>query len=68
MKSKISVHTPELEEIGFPGGSAVKGLLPARDLVLIPGLGISLGEKKSYPLQYLAHGVTKNWTRLSNLH
>ena len=69
MKAKITVHTPELEEMGFPGGSAVKeSACNARDLVSIPGLGISPGEKKSYPLQYLVHGVTKSWTRLSNFH
>ena len=47
------------------------------DLGLIPGLGRSLGEGNSYPLQYsglenpmdcIVHGVTKNWTQLSDFH
>ena len=42
----------------------------------IPGLGRSAGEKNSYPLQYsglensmdyTVHGITKSWTRLSDL-
>ena len=45
----------------------------AGDLVLIPGLGRSLGEGKDYPLQYsglensmncIVHGVTKSHERL----
>ena len=49
----------------------------AGDLGSIPGLGRSPGEGKGYPLQYsgmensmdyTVHGVTKSWTRLSNLH
>ena len=44
---------------------------------LIPGLGRSPGEGKSYSLQYsglensmdsIVHGVAKSWTRLSNFH
>ena len=47
------------------------------DLGSIPGLGRSLGEGIGYPLQYsslensmdcIVHGVTKSWTRLSDLH
>ena len=43
----------------------------------IPGLGRSPGEGKGYPLQYsglensmdcIVHGVTRNWTQLSNFH
>ena len=43
----------------------------------IPGLGRSPGEGKGYPLQYsglensmssIVHGVTKNWTPLSDYH
>ena len=43
----------------------------------IPGSGRSAGEGKGYPLQYsglensmefIVHGVAKNWTRLSNFH
>ena len=45
------------------------------DLGFIPGLGISLGEGKGYPLQYsglensmdcIVHGVTESLTRLIN--
>ena len=62
----------------FPCGSA--GKEPAcivGDLGLIPGLGISPGEGKGYPLQYsgleksmdcIVYGVAKSRTRLSNLH
>ena len=48
----------------------------AGDLGSIPGLGRSPGEGKGYPLQYsglensmdyIAHGVTKSRTRLSDL-
>ena len=48
-----------------------------RDLGLIPGLGRSPGEGKGYPLQYsglensvdyIVHGVTKSWTRLSDFY
>ena len=52
-----------------------------RDADSVPGLGRSLGEANGYPLQYsclenlmdtgawwaIVHGVTKSWTRLSNL-
>ena len=39
--------------LGFPGGSAGKeSTCNAGDLGLIPGLGRSPGEGKSYPLQY----------------
>ena len=43
----------------------------------IPGLGRDPGEGKGYPLQYsgletsmdcIAHGMAKNWTRLSDFH
>ena len=38
---------------GFPGGSAGReSACSAGDLGSIPGLGRSLGEGKSYPLQY----------------
>ena len=49
----------------------------ARDAGLIPGSGRSPGAGKGYPLQYsglensmdyIVHGVTKNWTQLSDLH
>ena len=62
----------------FPYGSA--GKEPAcivGDLGLIPGLGISPGEGKGYPLQYsgleksmdcIVYGVAKSQTRLSDLH
>ena len=66
--------------VGFPGGSDGKeSACIAGDLNLIPGLGRSPGEGNGYPLQYshlensrdraawqaTVHGVTKNWTRLS---
>ena len=39
--------------MGFPGGSDGKeSACDVGDLVLIPGLGRSLGEGKGYPLQY----------------
>ena len=67
---------------GFPGGSEVKAsACNAGDLGLIPGLGRSPGEGNGNPLQYsclenpmdggvwwdTVHGVTKSWTRLSEL-
>ena len=64
--------------MGFPGGSADKeSACNAGDLGLIPGLGRSPGEGKGYPLYYsglensmdcIVHGVTKNWTPLSDFH
>ena len=47
------------------------------DLGLIPGLGRSPAEGKSYPLQdsvlenstdCIVHGVAKSWTQLSDVH
>ena len=59
----------------FPYGSAGKeSACNAGDLGLIPGLGRSPGEGKSYPLQYsglensmdcIVHGVAKSWTRVT---
>ena len=64
--------------LGFPGGSAGKeSTCNAGDLGSIPGLGRSPGEGKGYPLQYsglensmdyIVHGVSKSWTRLSDFH
>ena len=57
---------------GFPCGSAGKeSACNAGDLGLIPGLGRSLGEGKSCPLQYSGlensrDWVTKSRTRLSH--
>ena len=61
--------------MGFPGGLAGKeSACNAGDLGSIPGLGRPRGEGKGYPLQYsglensmdyIVHGVTKNWTQLS---
>ena len=53
--------------------------LPAMwgELGSIPGLGRSTGIEKGYPLQYsglensmccIVHGVSKNWTQLSDFH
>ena len=67
--------------IGFPGGSDGKEFAcNAGYLASIPGLGISHGEQKGYPLQYsglenphgqntwwtTVHGVAKSQARLSN--
>jgi len=64
--------------LGFPGGSAGKEpSCNVGDLGSIPGLGISPGEGKGYPLQYFGlensmdctvHAVTKSRTRLSDFH
>ena len=57
--------------IEFPG----KLKLPAGDLGSIPGLGISPGKGKGYPLQYsglenstdcIVHVVAKSWTQLND--
>ena len=49
----------------------------AGDLGLIPGLGRSPGERKSYPLEYsglknsmdsIVHGVAKSQKQLSDFH
>ena len=66
---------------GFPAGSAGKeSACNAGDLGSIPGLEISPGEVKGYPLQYsglensmnsswgIVHGVTKSQTQLSDFH
>ena len=59
--------------VGFPGGSS--GRESAWNAGLIPGSGRFPGEEKGYPLQYsslensmdcIVHGVTKNWTWLSD--
>ena len=62
----------EVADQGFAGGSAGKeSACNVGDLGLIPGLGISPGEGKGYPLQYsglensidcIVHGVAKSWT------
>ena len=67
---------------GFPGSSEVKGSARnAGDPGSIPGSGRSPGEGNGNPLQYSClenpmdrgawwatiHGVTKSWTRLSDL-
>ena len=64
--------------LGFPCGSAGKeSACNLGDLGSIPGLGRSSEEKKSYLFQYsglensmdcIAHGVTKSWIQLSDLH
>ena len=61
---------------GFSGGSDGKeSAYNAGDLGSIPGLGLSLGEGKGYPLQYsglensmdcILHRVIKGQTRLSD--
>ena len=62
----------------FPGGSAgEESACNVGDLGLTTGLGRSPGEGNGYPLQYsglensmncIVHGVSKNWTRLSDFH
>ena len=68
--------------LGFPGGSDDKesASCNAEDLGSIPGLGRSPGEGHGNPLQYsclenpmdkgawwaIVHGVTKNWTWLTD--
>ena len=64
--------------LGFLCGSVGKeSVCNVGDLGLIPGLGRSPGEGKEYPLQYsglensmdyIAHGVAKSRTRLSEFH
>ena len=61
-----------------PYGSAGKeSACNVGDLGSIPGLGGSPGKGKGYPFQYsglensmdyIVHGVTKSWTRLSDFH
>ena len=47
------MDSEELFILGFPGGSAGKeSTCNVGDLGSIPGLGRSLGEGRSYPLQY----------------
>ena len=60
--------------LGFTCGSAgEESACNAGDLGLIPELGRSPGEGKSYPLQHsglenTVHGITKSQTRLSDFH
>jgi len=61
-----------MHKLGFPCGSAGKeSACNVGDLGSIPGLGISPGDEKGYPLQYsglenstdsIVHGVKKSWT------
>ena len=72
------INTLPVALVGFPDGSV--GKESARnegDLGLIPGLGRSAGEGKSYPFQYsglensmdcIVLGVAKSQTRLSDFH
>ena len=61
---------PLEEGKGYP--SSILGLP-----LCIPGLGRSLGKGKVFPLQYsglensmdcIVHGISKNWTSLSDVH
>ena len=72
------VYLNGLNRIGFPCGSAGKES-PGNvgDLGSIPGLGRYPGEGKGYPFQYsgleksmdyIAHGVAKSQTGLSDIH
>ena len=60
-----------------PNSAGKEPTCNAGDQGSIPGLGISPGERKGYPLQYsglensmgcIVHGVAKSRTRLSNFH
>ena len=69
---RISFMSLKHHLMGFPGGSDGKGSShSAGDLGSIPGLEISPGERKVYPLQYsglensmdcIVHGVAKTQT------
>ena len=61
----------------LPGPAGKESSCNTGDLGWIPGLGISPGEGKGYPLQYsvlensmdcIVHGVAKSRTRLNNFH
>ena len=75
-KDRLPSPSPVLVFLGFPCGSTGKeSTQNAGDLGLIPGLERSPGEGKGYPHQYsglensmdyIVHGVAKNWTRLSD--
>ena len=63
--------------VRFPNGSGNLPTMDEGDLSLIPGLGISPGEEKGYPLQYsglensmdcMIHEVAKSWKRLGDFH
>ena len=72
------IYSRSVKSPGFPCHSAGKeSACNAEDLILIPGLGSSSGEGKSYLLQYsslensmdcIVHGVTKSQTWLSDFH
>ena len=58
-------------------GSAGKESPCNADLVSIPGLGRSPGDRNSHPLKYcglensmdfIVHGFAKSWTELSDFH
>ena len=84
VKILFSVHQlgtgiwPWLLYMGCPCGSAGKeSATNAGDLGAVPGLGISPGERKGYPLQYsglensmdcTVHGVANSWIWLSDFH
>ena len=54
----------------LPGPAGKESSCNTGYLGWIPGLGISPGEGKGYPLHYfgLVYGVTKSCTRLSDFH
>ena len=80
--SILLLKRPSMLLLDFPGGSDSKAsAYNAGDPGSIPGSGRSPGEGNGTPLQYFClenpmdggawqatvHGVTKNWTRLSDL-
>ena len=76
----LFLHNKQLQNLGFPGGAPVKNLPAhvgnARDVSLIPGLGIFPGVGNGNPLKYpclessmdrgaclaTIQGVSKIWT------
>ena len=73
-KTVINKNIRVIHNMGFPGGSAGKESACSAELGLVPGLGRSLGEGNSYPLQYsriensIVNGVAKSQTQLSKFH
>ena len=78
MSWAVNILVTAKSTLGFPGSSVGKeSTFNAGDPGAIPGSRRSPGEGKGYPLQYsslenstdyIVHGVTKSWTRLSEFH
>ena len=75
---RLNICLMPCPSMGFPCGSAAKeSVCNVGDQVLVPGLGRSPGERKSYPLQYsglensmdcIVRGVAKSQTQWSDFH